>query len=239
MIAGLIKKLMALTPYRVSRHRENRFDVTHSCLWHLRQLGYQPRFIIDGGAFLGTFADAAQRAFPAAEIHVVEPQPGARAPLEAMARQRGWTFHACALDDQVGNLRLACLAVPNTGAHVTYAEEEAADVPASTVDTLFGSRLRADSHALLKLDLQGHELRALRGAMASLPSIELVLVEVSFFRQYLEPSIPELVNFLDQQGFDLFDVVGLSGRTRDGRLRQGDFVFVRRGTVLLADTAWA
>ncbi len=239
MIAGLIKKLMALTPYRVSRHRENRFDATHSCLWHFRELGYQPRLVIDGGAYLGTFADAAQRAFPAAEIHLVEPQPAARAPLEAMARQRGWTFHACALDDRAGSLRLACEATPNTGAHVTFAEEDATDVPASTVDTLFGAHLRADSRALLKLDLQGHELRALRGAVASLPSIELVLVEVSFFRQYLEPSIPELVNFFDEQGFDLFDVVGLSGRTRDGRLRQGDFVFVRRGTVLSADTAWA
>lgn len=239
MIADLVKKLMALTPYRISRHRENRFDATHDCLGHFRQLGYQPRLIIDGGAHLGTFADVAQRTFPAAEIHVIEPQPAARAPLEAMAQQRGWIFHGCALDDREGSVRLACEATPNTGAHITFAEEEAVDVPASTIDALFASRLRPDHRALLKLDLQGHELRALRGALGSLPSIELVLVEVSFFRQYLEPSIPELVTFFDEQEFDLFDVVGLSGRTRDGRLRQGDFVFVRRGSVLLADNAWA
>lgn len=241
LIKKPIKKLMALTPYRISRHRENRFDATHSCLWYFRQLGYQPGLIIDGGAYLGTFADAGQRAFPAAEIHVVEPQPAARAPLEAMVRQRGWTFHACALSDRVGSVRLVCEATPNTGARVTGAEEKAMDVPASTVDVLFASRLRLlpDHRALLKLDLQGHELRALRGAVASLPLIELVLVEVSFFRQGPEPSIPELVNFFDEQGFDLFDVVGLSGRARDGRLRQGDFVFVRRGSDLSLDTAWA
>jgi hypothetical protein len=158
-----------------------------------------------------------------------------------MARQRGWTFHACALGDQVGSVWMVCEATPTTGAHVTSVEEGAVNVPASTIDALFASRLRlpSDHRALLKLDLQGHELRALRGAMASLPLIELVLVEVSFFRQGPEPSIPELVNFFDEQGFDLFDVVGLAGRTRDDRLRQGDFVFVRRGSDLSADTAWA
>jgi FkbM family methyltransferase len=241
LIKKLIKRLMALTPYRISRHHENRFDATRSCLLHFRQLGYQPSLIIDGGAHLGTFADSAQRTFPAAEIHVVEPQPAARAPLEAMARQRGWTFHACALGDQVGSVWMVCEATPTTGAHITSVEEGAVNVPASTIDALFASRLRlpSDHRALLKLDLQGHELRALRGAMASLPLIELVLVEVSFFRQGPEPSIPELVNFFDERGFDLFDVVGLAGRTRDDRLRQGDFVFVRRGSDLSADTAWA
>jgi FkbM family methyltransferase len=241
LIKESIKKLMALTPYRLSRHRENRFDATHSCLGYFQQLGYRPRLIIDGGAYLGTFADAAQRAFPAAEIHLVEPQPAARAPLEAIARRRGWTFHACALSDRVGSVPLVCKATPSTGARITAAEEEAVDVPASTIDTLFASRLRLfpDHRALLKLDLQGHELQALRGAVASLPLIELVLVEVSFFRQGPETTIPELVNFFAEQGFDLFDVVGLSGRTRDGRLRQGDFAFVRRGSDLSLDTAWA
>ena len=76
------------------------------------------------------------------------------------------------------------VATLSTGADVTSTGEGSVAVPASTIDALLGSRLRLapDRRALLKLDLQGHELRALQGAVASLPSIELVLVEVSFFR---------------------------------------------------------
>lgn len=239
MITSLVKRLVALTPYRVSRRRENRFDATHSCLLHFREMGYAPRLIIDGGAHLGAFAEAAHKAFPEAELHLVEPQPACRAPLEALSGQRGWVFHACALSDRAGVVRMACDAKPNTGAYVSTGEEATVDVPAATIDGLFGARLDLEHHALLKLDLQGHELRALRGAAACLPKIEVVLLEVSFFRLDYAPAIPELVSFFDEQGFDLFDVVGLAGRTRDGRLRQGDFVFVRRGSILSADTAWA
>lgn len=238
MITSLVKRLMALTPYRVSRRRENRFDATHSCLLHLRELGYAPRLIIDGGAHLGSFAEAAHAAFPEAEIHLIEPQPACRAPLEALTRQRGWFLHPCALSDRTGTVRMACGASPSTGAYVTTSGEAAVDVPAATIDSLLGARLAPAHHALLKLDLQGHELRALRGAEASLPKIDVALVEVSFF-QPGAPTIPEIVGFFDEKGFDLFDIVGLAGRTRDGRLRQGDFVFARRGSSLLADNSWA
>lgn len=237
MITSLVKRLMALTPYRISRRRENRFDASHSCLLHLRELGYAPGLIIDGGAHLGSFAEAAHAAFPEAEIHLIEPQPACRAPLEALTRQRGWFLHPCALSDQVGTVRMACDVTPNTGAYVTTAGEATVDVPAATIDSLLGARLTFEHHALLKLDLQGHELRALRGAEASLPKVDVVLVEVSFFQQGA-PTIPEIVGFFDHKGFDLFDIVGLAGRTRDGRLRQGDFVFVRRGSKLSADSSW-
>jgi hypothetical protein len=66
--------------------------------------------------------------------------------------------------------------------------EAAVDVPAATIDSLLGARLAPAHHVLLKLDLQGHELRALRGAEASLPKIDVALVEVSFFSRARRPS---------------------------------------------------
>jgi hypothetical protein len=38
---------------------------------------------------------------------------------------------------------------------------------------------------------------------------------------------------------ELFDVASLTSRPRDGRLRMGDIVFVRRNTPLVRDVSWA
>ena len=58
---------------------------------------------------------------------------------------------------------------PDTGAHIPGRKNVALatiDVDATTLDDLFASDIKAADRALLKLDLQGHELLALRGLRA-------------------------------------------------------------------------
>jgi len=62
---------------------------------------------------------------------------------------------------------------------------------------------------------------------------------VSFFKVAAEARFPERIAFFDTKGFDVFDLAALTGRQRDGRLRQGDLIVVRRGSPLLPDSAWA
>ena len=246
VLTVLAKRLLTLTPYRVTRNAPNRFEAIASSLRHLRKLGYEPRRIIDGGAHLGTFAETARTIFPEAVIHMIEPQPACRAPLETLAAKRGFVFHPYAISDTAGTISMVCPRDPSTGAHVVWPirrsaapEQAEVEVTAVTLDDLFATTCQSLERTLLKLDLQGHEMLALRSASALLPMVEVVLLEVSFFQQIYEPTIPDLVRFFDEAGFDLFDIVSLSGRSRDDRLRQGDFVFVRRGSALSADSAWA
>jgi hypothetical protein len=114
-------------------------------------------------------------------------------------------------------------------------------VAASTFDELFGSHLTKDKRPLVKLDIEGHELNALAGASVSLQSIEVIIAEVQFYdieRAGL-PVFGDVVNFLAERGFEIFDVVSLGSRRRDGRLRIGDVVWVRRDSALAADVSWA
>ncbi len=83
-----------------------------------------------------------------------------------------------------------------------------------------------------------YELHALRGGVTFLQAAEVILTEVSFFAQAYEPPIAALVSFLSDNGFQLYDIASLSGRSRDNRLRQGDFIFVRIGSQLLKDGHW-
>ena len=52
------------------------------------------------------------------------------------------------------------------------------------------------------------------------------------------PIFADMLNFLRERGFQLYDFACLSQRPRDMRLRMGDVVFVRRDSPLLADRSW-
>ncbi len=93
---------------------------------------------------------------------------------------------------------------------------------------------------LLKLDLEGHELAALEGASALLPSVEVLVTETCFFQAAPggASTCSDMLAVLTENGFALYDVAALASRPRDGRLRMGDLIFVRGDSPLIGDTRW-
>ena len=236
----LLKAVMAHTPYRLVRDRgANRFQAIEVCLRALSERGFSPKVVIDGGAHLGAFSLVAKTMFPQARFHLIEPQPACSAHLSRTCVENGFVFHECALADKSGRGFLTGTVEPDTGAHMLPGlHADSIPVVTTSLDDLFGSSIHKDDRALLKLDLQGYELFALRGGTTLLSSVELILLEVSFFAQAYEPSVVDLLAFLDANGFILYDIAALAGRTRDNRLKQGDFVFARKGSALLQDGRW-
>lgn len=245
---AFLKALLRLTPYTVVRRtRHNRFDAVDDALMSLRARGYAPRTIIDAGANVGAFATTVLRLFPQSRVHAIEPQPGCAPALDALRVRSGGRLlvHPCALggpEEDGAMIRLvARLHSTSSGAHVVHGQptQPVLEVPTITLDRLLVDQLPADARVLLKLDLQGYELHALRGARAVLPSCEVVLTEASFYAQGYEPPIEQLVAVLATHGFALYDIAAVSARERDNRPRQADLIFVRRDSPLLADTAWS
>jgi hypothetical protein len=54
---------------------------------------------------------------------------------------------------------------------------------ATTLDALLAERVAPGDRALLKLDIEGHELEALRGAASLLDRVEVVVSEVRFLNE--------------------------------------------------------
>ena len=239
----VVKRLIALTPFRIVRGAPNRYQAIGYSLQHLNRLGYEPRQIIDGGAHLGAFALEVSAIFPTAIVHLIDPQPACRLPLEALAAERGFFYHPYALSSAPGIVPMLCTEFPDTGAllgHWTAGPaQKTVNVEATTLDSLFSDSCKPSDRTLLKLDLQGHELQALEGASRMLKHVEVVLVEAPFFCNVVRPVAADIIGFFSQHGFDLFEIASLSGRPRDNRLREGDFLFIRQGSPLSADVHWS
>jgi FkbM family methyltransferase len=237
---AIIKSLLARTRYRVTRQTDmNRFQAIDECMRGLEARAFKPRVIIDGGAHLGQFALLARKSFPGAEdFHLFEPQQACFEQLRSLCAREGFILHECALSSRAGTLRFVSTDRPSTGAYVVQDNAPATEVDARTLDEVLDGKLEPGHHALLKLDLQGHELDALRGGEKALRSIEVVLIEVSLYSQSGPPVATEVIAFMTAMGFALYDIASLSGRPRDNRLREADLVFVRQNSQLLADCQW-
>ena len=208
----------------------------------LERRGFSPTLVIDVGANVGQWADRAAAAFPAARFHLIEPQAGCQ---PALARFRAPRFQVHPTAVTSGDVRAVRFIGggqdrASTGAFISPTDspsDDAAVYPATTLDALLSREIRRDDRVLLKLDVEGHETAVLQGARSLLRMAEVLLCEVNFYDAgSLGVTVfADLLGFARQQGFALDDFASLAERRRDGRLRQGDAVFIRCDSPLLAD----
>jgi FkbM family methyltransferase len=244
---GAVRRMFEAAGLTIHRWPANRFDGMRDALMLLRRSGFSPNVVIDCGANLGQWSRLALSVFPEATFHLIEPQPACTASLRGLARETGRAqVHAVAMTEPgVAEVRMigGGDVGGGTGAWVARPGEAAigeAICRATTLDELLAAEVTPADRCLLKLDLEGHELPALRGAARLLGAVEVVLTEFQFFEINANgrPTFGSLLRMLDAHGFDLYDFACLVSRPRDQRLRMGDAVFVRRGSPLIADEGW-
>jgi FkbM family methyltransferase len=223
-----------------------RFNGMTDALTLLEQRDYRPGVIIDCGANVGQWMTQARAVYPDAEWHLIEPQPACveqlRSVTAAIERVTIHPFAATAPGPATVRM-LGGGDGTGTGNFVALADEAYPDeqtAAATTLDRLLGDRLHRSDRALLKLDVEQHEIEVLQGATQVLGAIEVVLTEVSVYDVTgRRPTFTDVLDYLHGRGFDFYDVACLSSRPRDKRLRQMDVIFVRNDSALLSDHDWA
>lgn len=241
----LLQWMLRSAGLHVSRLPSNRFDAMLEVLQRLARERFRPTVIIDCGANRGQWATIVSAVFPDVPLHLIEPQTACRPALDAFAARRGAAEVHTMVVSRPGahTVRMIDGNSGSTGAHITHdpARTDGALVPATTIDTLLSDRLRDTDRVLLKLDVEGHELDVLAGARAVLSRVDVIISEVDFYdvEHTGHPTFVQYSTVLSEYGFAFYDFATLASRKRDGRLRLGDALFVRRGSSLLADNRWA
>lgn len=210
--------------------------------WLRDKLGFAPSCMVDLGASDGRWARPAKRVFPECKMLLVEPQQCHNAAL--MDLERCWAgihVEICAVGEYEGVVELF------THGHQTsmLGDSEGRPfgettlVPIRTLDSL------VQAHGLpwpdlIKMDIQGAELTALKGATECLKHAEFVQSEFTLLPVQKDiPLLDELVVYLADQGFRIFNVYGVCGRPLDGAPAQGEVLFIKKQSRLITDMRWS
>ncbi|HTF27963.1 MAG TPA: FkbM family methyltransferase, partial [Flavitalea sp.] len=95
------------------------------------------------------------------------------------------------------------------------------------LDTFLESRV-VPKEILLKLDVQGYEMEALKGSIGYLSQIKVIQVELSFTEIYEgAPLYDEIISFLKSHGYEIFSIIPGFRDERSGRMLQADGLFVK------------
>lgn len=190
--------------------------------------------VLEAGARFGKDTKRMSALWPQGHIHTFEPVPALFNQLKELTKElKNVTCYNMAIADIDGSLPLhvsggqsdACssLLTPNTCIQerplITF--EQTILVPVTTIDT-WAKEQHIDHLDFLWLDLQGAELRALKGAKQILKTVQVILIEVNLTERYKDaPLYVDIKTFLTTHGFRL-DQEALHHET------WGDALFIRK-----------
>lgn len=211
-----------------------------SSLKRIKGLGFDPNYCLDIGAYEGAWASDFNQIFPKSVVLMIEGQ-NEKEPFIAKTKEKL---------KQV-DYRMALLGA--TESTVTFNKYETAS---SVLDEHYDTPSTKESRKLvtldslvegtdfskpdfIKIDTQGYELEILKGGEKTLSAATFVLLEVSFLDIYKNcPLVEDVLSFMKERGFVVYDICTIMRRPLDAALFQSDFLFAKENSDFRKDKRW-
>lgn len=230
---------------RINKSYINTNDPMTQLLWGLKSRGLLCTWIMDVGANQAYWSKTAASVFNESKFCLVEPQKEMEGYLSSFCTIHEGSFFVLAAagstkenkpltiwDDLQGSSFL-----PDAN-ETLIASGEQRIVPVTTIDGILIQH-NIPAPGIIKLDIQGFELEALKGATSTFGITEAYILEVSLF-PFMKgmPVFADVINFMLERDYVVYDFPGFLKRPYDGALGQCDICFVRRNGFLRASSVW-
>lgn len=212
------------------------FRDTWQLLNRIKTQGFTPEVIVDVGASTGVWSWTAATIYPGAKFVLVDPMMSRYNQQARDYYQRSFkSFELveAALSDKCGETEIL---VSNDlyGSSLLKVDEktrkaDAAKVNVLTLDEL-ARRKNLQGRTLLKVDVQYAEHLVLNGGLEFIRNyVDAVILELTLEREHPQAkTYREMLDFMNQLGFDVVDEMEGWRDPVTGRLEQKDSVFLRR-----------
>jgi FkbM family methyltransferase len=190
--------------------------------------------VVDAGAYQGEMTEKFLDLFDDSRIYAIEPLPEHLDILnERFKNNPNVEIFDVALGSENGDIEIQVNPKSNTSSvfkttsKLQQNREEESDYVAT--DSISVQQVRLDSIIsscdIMKLDLQGYELEALKGADGLLEQCNAIITEVSFVPYYKsQPLFEELHQYLVDRDFRLYNLYCSSDPS--GQITHGDALFL-------------
>lgn len=210
-------------------------------LENMKRSGFNPKKIIDIGAYQGEWTEEVITIFPNASFLMAEAMPAKKPYLDKVVEKHKNVQY------EIGVLG------SSTGKEIVFHEMETASsvleeyhndgvkkviTHTKTLDDLAVANNFQDVD-LIKLDTQGYELEILKGADKVMNNVQAVLMEISLLDLHKNvPVLADVIVFMKERNFVAFDICSMTRRPLDKALWQTDIIFVKENSSLRTDKRW-
>jgi FkbM family methyltransferase len=208
----------------------------------LKKSGFSPSFWVDVGAFQGEAADLFRTTWPEASGVCFEGQTNALLKLKNKFQSDPLVT---VISKLVGSEPKKEVILHGKETYASILEEvvnpksENQHVEMTTLDREIQDMLLKPGKNFIKIDTQGYELEILKGAEKSLRTCGALVLELNFIDIYkAAPMADEVIGWLKNRDFQIYDIAGLIRRARDRALWQADVVFVPTNSPLRSSKSY-
>lgn len=254
---AIIKKFLASRGYQLVKNRKSKAAPQPGSelrpvgnmkylLEDLRQRGLKCSSFIDVGANNTAYSRMVKEVFPEAAACLIEPQQEMLPHLENFAATFAHTvFFLAGAGAKKGKLTLTVWDDLAGSSFLPGPDEKLREIDKQreidiiTIDDLINER-KIEMPQFIKLDVQGFELEVLKGASKAFGETEVFILEVSLFASD-SPDMPvfaEVVNFMAERDYVVYDFPGFLRRPADGALAQCDLCFVKKEGMFRKSNSW-